>query len=182
MQNENTVAGNQTPEQPSPQIQVTPGLQTSSGQFTAIFGLVSVIMSLVGYKYSPAQIENWVELVNNFVIILGPFIAFIPVLMSYITSRGKIASNTVKANAVILAPPVIAPLATGQTGEFISGTLSSLPSKIGGADWKDPKRYGNIIDIAAALGVPGVVEADKFNDKYHIDDILGSILDKVRDR
>lgn len=174
MQNESTIGANQTPEQPSPQLQPTPGLQTSSGQFTAIFTLVALLLSALGWHYSPDQIQGWVELANKFVVILGPLLAAVPVLMRYITSRGNIQSNTLLANAKILTQP--APIVPLEALATPHGFADGMTGVIGGNDWKDPHRYENLLNIAKVVGVPGAAQADAINQKIHPADLITGIL------
>lgn len=174
MTNEKTVGGNQTPEQPSPQLQAVPGYQTTSGQFTAIFTLVALILSLLGFHYSPEQIEGWVNLVEKILLILGPILASVPVLMTYINSRGKIASNTLNANSHVLSsqPPLI----DGVAGQIVELKSDGLSGFLGGDSWKDPERYANLLEIGKQLGVPGAKEADAVNQQTHASELITGIL------
>lgn len=169
MQNEQTIVpGNETPAQPSPQLQSVPGYQTTSGQFTALFTVVALFLGLLGYHYSPEKIETWVELANTLCTTLGPILALVPVLITYVNSRGKIASNALNANAVVMSPTVTEPLVP-----FKSGVLQSA---IGGDSWKDPQRYENLLHIATALGVPGAGAANKVDQQIHPADLITGIL------
>lgn len=176
MQNEDTIPGNETPAQPSPQLQAVPGYQTTSGQFTALFTVVALILGLLGFHYSPDQVEGWVQLANKLAITLGPILAIIPVIMTYVTSRGKIASNTLNANATILAAkatPVIA-----NSGTLIEGTsaqFAGLGNPFG--NFKDPQTYKDLLHIAGELGVPGAHQADAISQKVPVADLITGILD-----
>lgn len=96
------------------QVQIVPqaGLTTSSGQFTAIFTLVALILGLLGYHYSPDKIETWFQTANTFLLSVGPLLAAVPVLVTYINSRGKIQSNAIIAST---APTTVVD-ATTQVG------------------------------------------------------------------
>ncbi len=175
MQDEKTVGANQEPEQPSPQLTQPHGLSTSSGQFTAIFGVAAIILSLLGFHYSPAQIENWVQLVENFLTTIGPLLALVPVLMTFINSRGKIASNTVNANAQLLSQPKLISgelLPLVSSGGVIPAPLFSNPMS---PDWRDPHTYENLLKIGVAIGVPGADKADKLNQQIHPADLIEGI-------
>jgi hypothetical protein len=148
-----------------------PGYATTSGQFTGIFTLVALILSLIGYHYSPTQIENWAQMAENFIKVLGPIIAIVPVLITYINSRGKIASNAiVTANT----PPAIT---------AVGGTIAELVDRdpfqfagVGGLDFKNPKTYESLLHIAGELGVPGAHQADTVAQKVPIGDLITGIL------
>lgn len=173
MQNENTIGANQTPDQPSPQLQAPSGITTSSGQFTALFTLVALALSFLGLHYSPDQVESWVALANKLAITLGPLLAIVPVLMNYITSRGKIQSNTLMANAQILTQP---PIIGSQVLATPHGFADGMTGIIGGNDWKDPQRYENLLNVAAQVGVPGAAQASALDQKIHPADLITGIL------
>lgn len=172
------VSGDATPAQPSPQLQPVPGYQTTSGQFTAIFSMVAMILGLLGFHYSPEQVESWVQLIEKLLVTIGPFLAVVPVLMTYITSRGKIQSNTLMANAAIMSVPPTMELIEGKTASFAGG----IGSLISGNDWKDPKRYEDLLHLAASVGVPGAAQADKINQSVHPADLITGILSMLHHR
>lgn len=179
MTNQDTIPGNQTPAQPSPQLQAVPGYQTTSGQFTALFTVIALILGLLGFHYSPDQVEGWVQFANKLAVTIGPLLAVVPVLMTYVNSRGKIASNTLNANAAILAPAT-----TGAVGGTLTefrdpmefAGLGKVGGILGGTSWKDPHRYENILQIAKAVGVPGAAQADAVNQQIHPADLITGIL------
>lgn len=150
---------------PASPITTKSGLLTSSGQFTAIFTLAALLLSFAGLHYSSEQIENWFVVINNVIITLGPLIAIVPVIMNYVNSRGKIASNAITSQASMVAAQsqgAIAPI-MGQA------TL------IGGPNWKDPHTYEQILDIAKAVGVPIPASVDRINQELHPADLIQSI-------
>lgn len=170
----NVVAGDETPQQPSPQLQTVPGYQTTSGQFTALFTLVALILGLLGFHYSPDQVESWVALANKLAVTLGPLLAIIPVLWGYINSRGKITSNTLMANAAVLsAQAAPAPI------QAVGGEILSAPAQFAGGlgiDMKKPETYQQLLHIAGELGVPGAHQADAISQKIPVAELLTGIL------
>lgn len=163
-------------------ITTTSGLATSSGQFTAIFTLAALILSFFGFHYSPDQISGWVESINHLAVTLGPILAAIPVLIAYINSRGKIASNIANATAVVqsaIAAPKITELTATPTPLLGGGILGQV---VGGNDWKDPQRYENLLHIASDLGVPGAIAADKVNQQIHPAELITGILGMLRNK
>lgn len=169
MSNETTV--------PDP-IVATPGLQTTSGQFTAIFTVVALALSALGFHYSADQVSTWTDEANKFLSTLGPILALIPVLITYINSRGKIASNTAVANATVQAaalapPPPPAPIA----GQILSTTESlAVPVTSNNIDFKDPATYEGLLNLASELGVPGVAPINAIVNKTPVvGDAIGLI-------
>lgn len=171
MTNENTVGSNQTPDQPSPQLQAVPGYQTTSGQFTALFTVVALFLGLLGFHYSPDQVESWVALVNKIAVTLGPILAIVPVLWNYVNSRGKIASNTLMANATVLAAKEQGP---SVQGELISSSVGFAGGL--GLDFKNPDTYQQLLHIAGELGVPGAHQADSVSQQIPVTQLITGIL------
>lgn len=151
------------------------GWKTSQGQLTALFVVASLILSLFGITKTPEEISGYVELANTLVTTALPIITAAISLIYYIISRGKIQSNSLWANAQIQVsqnqnpPQMIAPLVPDR-----------FTRVLGGDDWKDPERYGNILKIASALGVPGANQIDKVNDKFDLDGMLERILEAAK--
>lgn len=175
MQNEKELQGDQVAKvSPNPPIQVQRGLSTSSGQFTAIFSIVALALSAVGYHYSPEQVENWVQMVNNFLITIGPLLAIIPVLLGYITSRGKITSNAINAQAAIANGPSSSVEGVSRGVLPLMGT-ATLMGTASGPNWKDPHTYEQLLHIAKAVGVPGAEKIDRYNQQLHPADLIDSI-------
>lgn len=147
---------------PPPKVEVKPGYQKSEGQLTILFVMVAAVMSLLGFKYSPLQVQNAYEAIQTLIYTLGPLLAAVPILKNYINSRGKIASNSVWANAGLLNPAVskdgVSPMALG-----LLGGKFDLGSILGGKDWKDPKRYIDIGKLASGV-IPGGAVAGKILD------------------
>jgi hypothetical protein len=170
MQNQDNLLG---PPDPRNGIQVASGYKSATGQFTAIFTVVALILSAVGYHYSATQVENWFTMINNLLTTIGPMLAIIPVLMTYINSRGKIASNAINATAQIVAPPVITPPPI--TGELISATAAPVDFA-GLGSFKDPRTYADIVHIAGELGVPGAAQADAIQQKVPVAELITGIL------
>lgn len=171
----NNIPADQTPLQPSPQLQAVPGYKTTSGQFTAIFTVVALLLSLAGFHYSPTQIENWVQGGENLLTTLGPLLALIPVLITYINSRGKITSTTLNANAAVLAAPVAPPVVTPVYSEAVLGQPANFAGGLG-LDLKKPETYQQLLHIAGELGVPGAHQADAISQKVPVADLLTGIL------
>ena len=89
-----------------PKLSPKPGYQTSQGQLTALFTVVSLILAAIfGWKISPYQISTWYGAIVAIVAIIGPLVANIPVLTNYINSRGKIQSNSLWASAAVNMNP-----------------------------------------------------------------------------
>jgi hypothetical protein len=147
---------------PPPKVEVKPGYQKSEGQLTILFVMVAAFMSLLGFKYSPLQVQNAYEAIQTLTYTLGPLLAAVPILKNYINSRGKIASNSVWANAGLLNPAVskdgVSPMALG-----LMGGKFDLGGILGGKDWKDPKRYIDLGKIASGV-IPGGGAAGKILD------------------
>lgn len=128
------------------------GVTTSQGQLTIWFGIIAAILSAVGFATSPEQVENWYAMIQNLITILGPLLAYVPVLITYINSRGKIQSNNLWANAAIASGlnnkaevMQLAGINDGRLGDIIGGITKGI--KIGGA-LGIPKlgKVGKIID------------------------------------
>lgn len=123
------------------------GLSTTQGQFTALFSVIALGLSaLFGWSLSSDNIESWLTVANNIALIIGPILATMGVLSTFINSQGKKESNTIWANASIEA--------TNLAG------IPGLGRILGGKNWKDPERYGNILDILKTVGVPGASQVD----------------------
>lgn len=176
---------------PMPPVQIQPGLSTTAGQFTALFTLVSLILAAVGYHYSASQIEGWAQAANNLATTIGPLLMIIPVLIGYINSRGKIQSNAIMAQAHIatgvpvgattveassLMPLISKPRSSGNTLEAIPGIIGAAGSMTAPGGFKDPKTYGQILEVAKDLGVPGAAQADAVNQQLHPAELIVGIL------
>lgn len=135
-----------------PQLAPKPGFKTSQGQLTAVFGLVAFLASAFGFKYSSGDVSNLYAMIENLVTILGPLLAFVPVLINYINSRGKIQSNALWASASLST-------GVGQTGTHSPGQplgiAGGIGDLLGGRNWKSPERYLNIAKIGSKF-VPGL--------------------------
>lgn len=123
-----------------PAVSDKPGYKTSSGQLTFLFTLAALVLSWFKIDTTPEQIGNIYEMIMAIVDGIGPILALVPVLMTYINSRGKIASNSITSTASIAQ----------------AAQLGGLGSLLGGKNWKDPDRYKTIAEIIAKTGiVPG---------------------------
>jgi hypothetical protein len=89
-----------------PRVDSKPGYQTSQGILTGISVIAAFVLSFLGFHFTPAQIQGVGEGIVHLGTSLGPLVALIPILTNYINSRGKIASNTVWANAGLQNPLV----------------------------------------------------------------------------
>lgn len=163
-----------TPESPS--IVPKAGWTTSQGQMTAIFILVCLILSYFGIQKTPEQLGSYLDVVNNLIETVMPIILGLVGLVKYTTSRGKIQSNAIMANAQVMAAKEVAkPLAV--PASLMDDRFTKV---IGGDSWKDPERYTNLLKIAEAVGVPGVEPAVRANDKFHIDYLISGILNGLK--
>ena len=166
---------NVSPQNPS----ITPkaGWTTSQGQMTAIFTLVCLVLGYFGISKTPDQLESYVTLVDKLVGTALPIITGAVTLIYYIISRGKIQSNAIVTNGKVqeaqAQKPMMLPATLGSFDDRFTGV-------IGGDDWKDPERYGNLLKIAEAVGVPGVGQASKVNEKFHVDDLLKGIFGRIK--
>lgn len=148
-----------------PQLAPKPGFKTSQGQLTAVFALVALVLSLLGFKYSSDDVANAYAMVQNIVQVIGPIITLVPVLIAYINSRGKIQSNSLWASASLSTGVGKDGLAVGSPALTSATTTLAQPASfagigglLGGKNWKDPKRYLNIAKIGGTL-VPGLGSA-----------------------
>jgi hypothetical protein len=169
----------------SPSITPKPGWQTSQGQMTAIFTLICVVLAALGFHYTPEQLNGWADTANSLAKTIGPIVVAMISLYGYTTSRGKITSNAIIGTAHVQAAAMQAPqlgTAIGTPVEFAGG-LGNLKhvigSAVGGHDWKDPERYGNLLKIAGAFGVPGATQADKINQQVHADELVKGLIDAI---
>lgn len=178
------IAGEKLESEPVdlPKLLPKAGYKTSQGQLTVVFALVSFILSALGFKYSSDDVNNLYVMIQNIVTVVGPLLALIPVLITYINSRGKIQSNQLWASASLSNGGVTSsgPLPTirSTTAELIEGQpamargIGGFGSILGGRNWKDPKRYLNIAKIGGSL-VPGVgsvvgaIEGDSDQDEIN---------------
>jgi hypothetical protein len=143
---------------PPPTFTVKPGIQTSEGVFTAVIGLI-----LTGFAYfgwiSPAQAQSTGDRVVALINDLGPLLAYVPILLHYFTSRGKLKSNSVWASAsmnnplvandnVIGGAPVAALGLLGGGGNKIGDILGAIG---GGSGVKDPKTWAGIAGVVGQL-------------------------------
>lgn len=167
-----------------PSIGVKTGYKTSQGQITYVIGAVCVILSLMGvFKYDQAKVDTYVGMANNLLETLGPILAFVPIIISYINSRGKVQSNAINATAHIntMNVPQIGKLASFSGGELlppVEGNEGRLMTAHGVAgipglgSFKDPKTYEK---IAKGVGifipqVGSVVNAIEGSDTSHLDE------------
>lgn len=146
-----------------PKIGVTPGWKTSQGQLTALFVAVAAILSLLGWHYTPEQLQSWWDAGAAILKTIGPLLTAVPILINYINSRGKIASNQVWATATMNNPLIsnknidmqglaaagfdiggiadivrgVGQVAGGKTGKTIGSILGSGGSGGAGVSQKD---------------------------------------------
>lgn len=112
-----------------PSVTVKSGWKTSQGQMTGLFTLVCLILSIFGFQTQPDDITNWVDRIEGIVAAILPLLISVAPLMSYITSRGKTASNALNANAAIkvaaMTPvdPATLGLADKVRGGLVGGTV-----------------------------------------------------------
>lgn len=162
-----------------PSVQAKPGYQTSQGILTALFTVVSLGLSFLGFKYSPEKVETAYQAIQTLVQIVGPLVANIPILTNYINSRGKIQSNSLWANAQLQNPLVSkdgnSPLAGLFAQQGLGGfSIDSILSAIGGGSGKkDPSTYIGLAKIIAGLA-PGGDAVTKVLDKTGIGGSQGS--------
>lgn len=175
MLNEDTL--NAKPDVPS--IQPKNGWLTSQGQMTGLLVLVCLIFSFFGIQKTPEQIESYLGIANRIAEVAVPLITATLALFGYTVSRGKTYSNAIQATAEVqkaAMEPKIEAIAgtvlTGEPAQFADG----FTKVIGGDSWKDPQRYENLVDVAAAFGVPGAAQAKLAKDKVDPSDLLGGIL------
>lgn len=166
-----------------PSVAPTPGWQTSQGQMTAIFTVVCIVLSFLGFHYTPEQFQGWLDRIEHIAVILGPILAIVPLLITYINSRGKIASNSLMANAQIKIAALQPLEPIGELGQArLAMFADRLTPIIGGNDWKDPHRYEQLLHIASDIGVPGVVQTNKINQQIHPADLITNILGMFRNK
>jgi hypothetical protein len=141
MTNQNEIAGTpgasevETNPPNLPSVTIKPGWQTSEAHLTALFGVASVVLSLLGLHYTPDRIQNIYEAVLDLLKVFGPIAAFVPILFNYITSRGKAKSSGFDVGSIL-----------------------------GGRDWKDPQRYIDLAKLAGTVA-PGGGAITKILDK-----------------
>lgn len=126
-------------------IATKPGYLTSQFGISSIVIVVSAILGFMGIQQSPEQIGGYLDFAERIAAMLIPFLTILGTVVTYINSRGKIASNTVNANSAV------------QVASLVGGgpnPLSILGSILGGKNWKDPARYIGIAEAAAPL-IPG---------------------------
>lgn len=185
MTNENELNNDPAVKPDTPSVTPKAGWSTSQGQLTAVFTIVCLVLGALGFHYTPEQFNDWADRINSIAVTIGPIIAAALTLWSYINSRGKIASNALNANAAIkiaaLAPPAIQGVAGTlmEPANFAGGLGDMFGGLIGGKDWKDPERYGNLIHVAGQLGVPGIEQVDKVNQQMHPAQIITGILGMI---
>lgn len=160
MQNQETLVGTteetmdpQTKPNDLPSISPKPGWQTSQGQLTGVFGVVALLLSFLGWKFSSDDVMNMYQLIQNAITVIGPLVVFAKVLYEYINSRGKIQSNAMWATASLSTGNAQSTMVSGTPVGFAGGL--DLGKLIKGKGWKDPNTY---IDLAKIAGnfVPAV--------------------------
>lgn len=124
--------------QPPAQLQPKPGYLTSQGQLTAVLTVISMLLAVFGYNVQPETMDNWITLVNSWAVTLLPLLTGLFAVINYTNSRGKVASNTLWANAAVQA-----------------ATVTGTPVPLGGQKWwKDPNFWGGVAKVAAPM-IPG---------------------------
>jgi hypothetical protein len=149
-----------------PRVDSKPGIQKSEGQLTVLYTLASIVLSYIGFKYSPDKIETAWGAIQTLIYVVGPMLLNVPILKNYINSRGIVTSNTVWANAGLQNPLVskdgaasaLAAHSLMQQGLLGGVGLDSILSTIGGGTGKkDPKTYIGLAKIIAGLAPGGSV-------------------------
>lgn len=160
-----------------PDFNVTPGWKTSQGQMTGIFTVICMVLAVFGYTIQPESIVDWVTRIETIALAIIPILTALFSIITYINSRGKIASNAINAKAHVMASAASSPpQVLGQVAEFTSGGL--LDDKT----WKDPKTYEKLIHIASEVGVPGMDKVDAVNQQIKPADLLIGILGMFKNR
>jgi hypothetical protein len=146
-----------------PRVDSKPGIQKSEGQLTVLYTLASIVLSFIGFKYSPDKIETAWGAIQTLIYVVGPMLLNVPILKNYINSRGIVTSNTVWANAGLQNPLVSkdgaasAMMAQGLLSTQGLGLDSILSAIGGGTGKKDPKTYIGLAKIIAGLAPGGSV-------------------------
>jgi hypothetical protein len=89
----------QTQPTTMPSVGPKPGWQTSEGQMTGIFVVVSFLFSYFGHTVTTDQLQNGYSMILDAIQHIGPILAAAGVLWNYITSRGKMKSNAINSTA-----------------------------------------------------------------------------------
>lgn len=167
---------------PVPSIVPTPGWQTSQGQLTAIFTLVCLVLSFFGFHYTPEQMNSWADTANHAAQVIVPIVTALVGVVGYTMSRGQTHQVAMAATAAVQVAQtqaqgqILGTEATLSEPVAFGGGLSHI---IGGKNWKDPDRYGNLLHIASQFGVPGAVQADKINQQIHPIDLINGLLSAI---
>lgn len=123
-----------------------PAIKSLEGKMTIAFGIAAVGLSLVGIHTTPERISGWYEGIMGVAKTLGPLAVYLPILFNFITSRGKLKSNKVNADAMRETLPAAAFLS--QQGFDVGGLLGALG---GGKGVKDPNTYVGLARIIGGL-------------------------------
>lgn len=155
-----------------PAIIPKPGYTTTQGQFTGIYGLVVVGLAIFGIVKTPDQIDNYFQLVNNMAIIIVPILSYIPVLIGYINSRGKIQSNTVWANAEVI-----------KAATSPGTQLPNIEEQAANFGWFDKVKQGMAVGQAVKPVLPGNIQVvmDKANQVIGVVDLINGLFHHVYD-
>lgn len=127
----------------APSVGPKPGYKTTSGQLTIFIGLLAALLSVSGIwkGATPEKVENIYQVINNLIEAIGPLLAFVPVLITYINSRGKIQSNAMMATTALNTDARMIGGFGGKLGQILSGVTTG-------------------IKIGKAVGIPGTKQAD----------------------
>lgn len=139
-----------TAEANPPQIlDSKPGYLTSQFGLTAVFTVICAVLGYFGITQTPDQLDSYLATAERLAAMVVPFLALLGGVVTYINSRGKIASNKLNANAAIQVATVAG--------------IPGIGATLGGKNWKDPARYANIADMLAPF-IPGGKYIDRATD------------------
>jgi len=114
-----------------PSVGPKPGWQTSEGQMTFIFVIVSFLFSYFGHNVTTDQLQTGYGVIMDAVQHIGPILAAGGVVWNYITSRGKMKSNAINATAG-MATGLMGPIG-GKWGKVLEIGKAIAPALPGGA-------------------------------------------------
>lgn len=134
---------------PPQAIASKPGYLTSQFGLTAVFTVIVTLLGYAGITTTHEQLDGYLAFGERMAALIVPFLALLGGVVTYINSRGKIASNTVNANAAVQVASVAG--------------IPGIGATLGGKNWKDPKRYANIADMLAPF-IPGGQFIDRATD------------------
>lgn len=143
---------------PAMDINVISGWKTSSGQMTAVFTVVCLLLSAFGYtKLTPDKLTTVYDAVMNIITVAGPVIAGALSLINFTNSRGKIASNAIWATSATTQAHSLASAGPGGLfGKIITGVGKGIDiAKIFGPTL--PPNVGKILDTSSRVfdGIQG---------------------------